>query len=172
MMVKDNQPALKTDLQTLFARPPGPGQDLRMAHHLSKGHGRLEERTLSVSADLAAYLDWPGLQQALCLVCTRVNTQTGEVTTSRRFAITSLPLSQPLLSNSFDCGADTGRLKTTCTIRLMCGSRRMLLASALALPPWPWLCCENWSSLSSVPSPITPASSTPASISPLDPAKR
>lgn len=90
MVVKDNQPTLKTDLETLFARPPGPGQDLRHAQSVNKGHGRLETRRLAVSADLKDYLDWPGFQQALCLDYRSVQTKTGKVLTSRRLAITSL----------------------------------------------------------------------------------
>jgi hypothetical protein len=30
MVVKDNQPTLKADLETLFARSPGPGQPGRL----------------------------------------------------------------------------------------------------------------------------------------------
>ncbi len=62
MVVKDNQPRLLADLQTLFNRPPGPGQDLRTVCQVSKGHGRLERRTLSASVDLHGYVDWPGVQ--------------------------------------------------------------------------------------------------------------
>jgi len=47
MVVKDNQPGLLADVRTLFNRPPGPGQDLRTVRQVSKGHGRLEIRTLS-----------------------------------------------------------------------------------------------------------------------------
>jgi len=67
MVIDDNQPTLKADIALLFDRPPGPGQDLRVVQHLSKGHGRLEKRTLSASVDLKGYIDWPGHEQVLRL---------------------------------------------------------------------------------------------------------
>lgn len=67
MVVKDNQPTILTDLETLFARPPGPGQDLRMVQQVTKAHGRLEIRILSARVDLQGYVDWPGVEQGLRL---------------------------------------------------------------------------------------------------------
>jgi hypothetical protein len=67
MVVKDNQPRLLADLKTLFTRPPGPAQDLRTVQQVTKAHGRIEIRTLSASADLKGYLDWPGGEQGLRL---------------------------------------------------------------------------------------------------------
>jgi len=90
MVVKDNQPRLLTDVAQLFSRPPGPGQDLRRVQQVSKGHGRLETRTLSASADLAGYVDWPGVAQGLCLERTILRLATGETTHERVYAITSL----------------------------------------------------------------------------------
>ena len=62
MVVKDNQPRLLTDVAQLFSCPPGLGQDLRQTVQASKGHGRLERRSLSASADLAGR--GPGLMSA------------------------------------------------------------------------------------------------------------
>jgi hypothetical protein len=67
MVVKENQPTILTDLETLFARPPGPGQDLRTVQQVTKAHGRIERRTLSASVDLKGYVDWPGVEQGLRL---------------------------------------------------------------------------------------------------------
>lgn len=67
MVVKDNQPTLLADLKTLFARPPGPAQDLRTVQHVTTAHGRIEVRTLSASVDIKGYLDWPGVEQGVRL---------------------------------------------------------------------------------------------------------
>jgi hypothetical protein len=90
MTVKDNQPRLLADLTTFFSRPPGPGQDLRQVSQTRKGHGRLEVRTLFVSADGQSYIDWPGAQQALCLERRVIRLSTGELSTERVYGITSL----------------------------------------------------------------------------------
>ncbi len=74
----------------LFKRQSGPGQDLRQVVQNSKGHGRLETRTLFASADLNHYLDWPGLKQCLCLERRVIRLTTGEIATERVFGLTSL----------------------------------------------------------------------------------
>ena len=67
--VKENQPRVYQDIQQLFApeRPkPGFGKistDFSSATQVSKGHGRLEIRTLTTSEMLNAHVDWPGLGQ-------------------------------------------------------------------------------------------------------------
>jgi predicted transposase YbfD/YdcC len=63
MIVKDNQPGLLDDVKTTFHGP--------FSHMLRKtsdtsvdyGHGRIEERHLTVSDELPHYMDWPGLKQ-------------------------------------------------------------------------------------------------------------
>ena len=90
MTVKENQPHLYADLATLFRCPSGPGQDLRMYQALNKGHGRLETRTLSASTDINAYVQWPGLQQALRLERRVVDLASGEITTKVVYGLTSL----------------------------------------------------------------------------------
>jgi hypothetical protein len=158
MMVKDNQPALKADLQTLFAHPPGPGQDLRMVQRLDKGHGRIEKRTLFVSTDLATYLDWPGLQQALYLVYTRINTRTGEISTTHRYAITSLSPEQASparllqlwrghwsIENNLHYpldvwfAEDASRIRTPSTALAMALMRKLVINLIRSLPHYPSL---------------------------------
>ena len=67
--VKDNQVQLRQDIATLsepetcvkgFAPAP---KDLRTTETIEKGHGRLERRTLTASAELKGYLDWPYAEQ-------------------------------------------------------------------------------------------------------------
>lgn len=71
MVVDDNQPRLKADVALLFEVPPGPGQDRRVVQQVSKGHGRLETRTLSASTDLKGYVSrarvTPGTSRGLSL---------------------------------------------------------------------------------------------------------
>lgn len=94
MTVKDNQPGLYADLDLLFRRTPGPQQDLRTVEQTSKGHGRLERRILSASVDVKGYLEWPGLEQGLCLNRYVMELATGTVTTERVYGLTSLPPEQ------------------------------------------------------------------------------
>ena len=67
--VKGNQPQLLQDLQDWFDHEvellPGmgcPPKDFRSATITSKGHGRIEVRTLTTSSQLNDFLDWPFLQ--------------------------------------------------------------------------------------------------------------
>lgn len=72
--VKGNHPQLLQDLQDWFdpqvSLLPGmgnPPKDFRTARVTSKGHGRLEVRTLTTSSQLNDFLDWPFLQQVFQL---------------------------------------------------------------------------------------------------------
>ncbi|MBA3947180.1 MAG: ISAs1 family transposase [Herpetosiphonaceae bacterium] len=99
-LVKENQKTLLADIEQLF-RPlaPLPGTsaeptDFTTAQTVSKGHGRMEERTISVSSMLEEYSDWPYLAQVFKLerrVQRRVDGQWGKVTTEVRYGVTSLP---------------------------------------------------------------------------------
>ena len=90
MVVDDNQPRLKADVALLFDVPPGPGQDRRVVQQVSKGHGRLETRTLAASTDLKGYVQWPGVEQGLRLERRVVFLSTGEVTTEVEYGVLSL----------------------------------------------------------------------------------
>src|SRR5919199_4912930 len=71
--VKANQPSLLADIAQLFLPPPitaghaAPAPDVCTARHVDKGHGRLEERVMTVSGLLAGYSDWPYLAQVFKL---------------------------------------------------------------------------------------------------------
>ncbi len=92
MIVKENQPNLYAALELVFQCPP----PARPAHHLdrvtttSKGHGRLETRTLERTCALNDYVDWPGVGQVLKRTCQRIQLQTGEVSEKVRYGVTSL----------------------------------------------------------------------------------
>lgn len=67
--VKENQPRLYQAIQQLFTPEyPQPGfgkiaTDFSTTTQVSKGHGRLEIRTITTSEMLNDYVDWPGLGQ-------------------------------------------------------------------------------------------------------------
>ncbi len=73
-IVKDNQPLTHQAIELLFAPLPKPipGQgnpplDFRTAKTVNKAHGRLEERTITISSLLNDYLDWPSVNQVFKL---------------------------------------------------------------------------------------------------------
>ncbi len=67
--VKENQPQLYKNIQSLFAPDyPKPGfgkiqMDFLSTQKVNKGHGRIEKRTLVTSEMLNTYSTWPGLAQ-------------------------------------------------------------------------------------------------------------
>jgi predicted transposase YbfD/YdcC len=94
--VKDNQPELQQDIELLFTPEvtrPGHGVlplDFTTARRVEKGHGRLEERVLTVSSLLHDYSTWPYLAPVFKLERTVIDgrrRQTKEV----RYGVTSLP---------------------------------------------------------------------------------
>lgn len=94
---KGNQPQLEEDLRLWFEPEPDPlpGQgrvpkDFETVKEISKGHGRLEERTLTVSSQLNDFLNWPYLQQVFRLERRFLFTKTGEIQKQIVYGITSL----------------------------------------------------------------------------------
>lgn len=94
--VKDHQPTLLADIQQVFAPStplPGwsdPAPDWQMARTVEAGHGRIEERVITVSSMLADYTPWPGLAQVFRLertVTDRLGRQRREIS----YGMTSLP---------------------------------------------------------------------------------
>lgn len=98
-IVKQNQGTLYDDLKLLFspavlATTPGWSPiplDFVTVETVDKGHGRLEERRLTVSSMLADYADWPYLAQAFEVV--RIRREGNRVSREERYGITSAPLS-------------------------------------------------------------------------------
>lgn len=93
MVVKENQPALYAAIAGLFAAPPPQlaTDHLETVTTRDKGHGRLETRTLTRSAALTGYLDWPHAAQVLHRTCRRVLLATGEMQEETTYGVTSLP---------------------------------------------------------------------------------
>ena len=101
LAVKDNQLTLKQDIERLFAE----GNESRrrsvdelprpvttQARDTDGGHGRIEERSATVSSDLGWLTtreEWKNLSAVVMIEASRTSTTTGEVETERRYYITS-----------------------------------------------------------------------------------
>lgn len=98
--VKDNQSRLKEDVEQFFVPPrkaPGwhaPELAHEQAQTTEKGHGRLEQRTLTAIADEHGFIDWPGLEQVFKLERKVIDTSTGLITVDEVVGITSLSSEQ------------------------------------------------------------------------------
>jgi len=95
-IVKDNQPKTRAALEQLFApqkRMPGqgcPAMDFSTAKTTQKEHGRLEERTITVSSLLNEYIDWHSVQQVFKLERHFTYASSGKVHHEIHYGITSL----------------------------------------------------------------------------------
>ncbi len=67
-------------------------REQQTATTVNKGHGRIEQRTLTSTTALNEYLDWPGVQQVFRLE--RRRTIKGKRTTEMAYGITSLKRGQ------------------------------------------------------------------------------
>ncbi len=98
---KGNQPQIKEDMRLWFEPDvpliPGmgsPPKDFETATTSNKGHGRLERRTLTVSSQLADFLDWPDLDQVFQLERTFTDLRIGETNSQVVYGFTSLSRDQ------------------------------------------------------------------------------
>lgn len=96
-LAKGNQPQIEGDIRLWFEPdpPPIPGQsyvpkDFETTQTVDKGHGRLEERTLTVSSQLQDFLDWPYLQQVFKLERKFTFVKTGEIQKQVVYGFSSL----------------------------------------------------------------------------------
>lgn len=95
-IIKDNQPEMRQDIETLFAAEDcTPGfspakKDLRPKRQVAKGHGRIEQRTLTASSDLKGYLAWPYAEQVFRLERHFERLSDGRVTHHVVYGVTSL----------------------------------------------------------------------------------
>ena len=97
LWAKENQPALLADIEQFFEPPPYvPGWHQTDWPHTkavscSKGHGRLERRTLWLIADLDAFIAWPGIQQIFKLERYTQEVATGQESRQIVYGLTSCP---------------------------------------------------------------------------------
>jgi predicted transposase YbfD/YdcC len=94
---KGNQPEIEENIRLWFEPEPDPipgmgclPKDFETAKEISKGHGRLEERTLTVSSQLKDFLGWPYLEQVFQLERRFISTKTGEVEEQLVYGFTSV----------------------------------------------------------------------------------
>lgn len=89
MIVKDNQPQLRADIELVFTLPPA-GDRQESARTVDIGHGRIEQRNLTTSEALMDYSDWPGLAQVFELGRHVIIKKTGEERVEVVYGVTSL----------------------------------------------------------------------------------
>jgi len=95
LTVKENQPKLYQDIETLFTTPgPHPNLlDFQTAHKTDNKHGRIEHRALTAVSLLPGEIDWPYLAQVFRLENRFSYVRKGQVMRvehSVRYGITSL----------------------------------------------------------------------------------
>jgi predicted transposase YbfD/YdcC len=89
MIVKDNQPQLRADIELVFALPPA-GDRQETARTVDIGHGRIEQRNITTSEALGGYSDWPGLAQVFELGRHVITQKTTEERVEVVYGVTSL----------------------------------------------------------------------------------
>jgi predicted transposase YbfD/YdcC len=89
MIVKDNQPQLRADIELVFTLPPT-GDHQETARTVDIGHGRIEQRNITTSAALVGYNEWPGLAQVFELGRYVITQKTGKERTEVVYGVTSL----------------------------------------------------------------------------------
>ncbi|GAB4433997.1 MAG: hypothetical protein OHK0015_23350 [Chloroflexi bacterium OHK40] len=93
MIVKANQPQLRDDLHWFFQFPPiaADREQWNRVTTISKGHGRLEVRTLECTTGDCGYLGWPHARQMIQRTCERHVFRTGKTTTTITYGVTNVP---------------------------------------------------------------------------------
>ncbi len=94
---KGNQPYMESNIRLWFDPDPDPlpgvgypAKDFESARETNKGHGRMEERVITVSSQLKDFLEWPGLEQVFKLERRFTITKTGQTTQQVVYGFTSL----------------------------------------------------------------------------------
>jgi predicted transposase YbfD/YdcC len=94
---KGNQPQLEEDIRLWFEPDPTPipgmaylPKDFETVQTVNKAHGRIEQRTLTVSSQLKDFLDWPYLEQVFKLERRFTFFKTGKLQEQVVYGFTSL----------------------------------------------------------------------------------
>jgi predicted transposase YbfD/YdcC len=95
LTVKENQPKLYQEIAMLFSFPQPHAYllDYQTVHKTNKGHGRIEERTLTAVSVLPGEIDWPYISQVFRLENTFSFIRKGQVVRTEhkvRYGLTSL----------------------------------------------------------------------------------
>ena len=95
-LIKKNQRTVLEEIEYLFA-PDAPTvlgtmlpHDFVSHQESDKGHGRIEKRRITVSAELKGYTKWPALEQVFQVERWRTEVKTGKSETAVVYGVTSL----------------------------------------------------------------------------------
>src|SRR4029450_2278173 len=89
MIVKENQPQLRADIELVFTLPPV-GYHQATERTIDLGPGPIEQRNLTTSEALVGYSDWPGLAQVFELGRHVMFPKTGKERVEVVYGVTSL----------------------------------------------------------------------------------
>jgi predicted transposase YbfD/YdcC len=89
MVVKENQPTLKREIELVFNTTPLASTIVQASSTTTHG-SRIETRTIAVSDVMCGLSDWPGLHQVMKLERMVINKTTGEVRDETVYGVTSL----------------------------------------------------------------------------------
>jgi predicted transposase YbfD/YdcC len=89
MIVKDNQPQLRADIELVFTLPPV-GDRQETARTVDIGHGRIEQRNITTSGTLLDYSTWPALAQVFELGRHVITQKTDKERAEVVYGVTSL----------------------------------------------------------------------------------
>jgi predicted transposase YbfD/YdcC len=89
MIVKENQPQLRADIELVFTLPPA-GDRQETARTVDIGHGRIEQRNITTSEALVGYSTWPGLAQVFEVGRHVIIQKTGQERVEVVYGVTSL----------------------------------------------------------------------------------
>jgi predicted transposase YbfD/YdcC len=89
MIVKNNQPQLRADIELVFTLPPA-GDRQESSRTVDIGHGRIEQRNITTSEALVGYSDWPGLAQVFEVGRHVITQKTDKERTEVVYGVTSL----------------------------------------------------------------------------------
>ena len=94
---KGNQPQMEENIRLWFDPEPtpipgagNPPKDFEIVRETNKGHGRIEERILTISSQLKDFLKWPGLEQVFKIERYFTSTKTGNTSYQVVYGFTSL----------------------------------------------------------------------------------
>jgi len=100
-LVKGNQPRTRWAIEKLFVhevynllKGAPLSKEVQTLPKVSKGHGRIDARTIYVSSELNEYLDWPGVAQVFRLERTRWHNRYKGKTREIVYGLTSLTAQQ------------------------------------------------------------------------------
>jgi len=98
--VKDNQPTLREEIEAVFTIEEGKTNlkamttDFAQAETVDKGHGRIEQRRITVTSMLCGHSDWPNLEQVFKLEREVEELSTGKHRQETVYGVTSLTREQ------------------------------------------------------------------------------